>query len=121
MALSRHLKHTGLEADGSKIGRFFFPAKDGKPQTRSWKPLRKRAVRTVAKPVERNGQTLFWRHQGAYIRLLFLANQFYVEISPTWVISSDGLSAKGGPDITRKVSRWTGPERNLQKIGRAHV
>jgi transcriptional regulator with XRE-family HTH domain len=116
MALARHLMHAGLEADDSKNGRFFFPARDGKPQTRSWTPLRKRAVRSVAKPVTKDGKTLFWRHQGAYLRVLFLANKFYIVISPTWVISNDGLQAKGGPDITKKVARWTGPERNLQVL-----
>lgn len=116
MALSRHLWQAGLEPDETQYSRFFFPAKDGKPQSRVWTPLRKRAVRSVAKPVMRDGKTLFWRHQGAYIRLLFLANKFYIIISPTWVISVDGVRAKGGPDIAKKVSRWTGPERNLQVL-----
>lgn len=116
MALARHLMQAGLEADETQNGRFFFPAKDGKPQTRSWTPLRKRAVRSVAKPVMKDGKTLFWRHQGAYLRVLFLANNFYITISPTWVISDDGLKAKGGTTITKKVARWTGPERNLQVL-----
>src|SRR5262249_23155859 len=111
MALSRHLRRAGLIADGSKHQRFFFPSQDDKERHISWVPLKKKATRTVAKPVQgippRAG---FWRHLGAYVELLWLVNRYYIRISPTWVITVDGQTPKGGPDIGRIVSRWTGPE-----------
>ena len=40
----------------------------------------------------------------------------YVKVDPTWVISKDGMHPSGGPEVTRKVARWTRPERKLQVL-----
>jgi len=64
--------------------------------------------------VTQDDRVLFWRHQGAYLQLVFLVNKFYIKVSPTWVISNDGHTPSGGPDIGRRVIKWTGPERNMQ-------
>jgi transcriptional regulator with XRE-family HTH domain len=114
MALSRHLYAGGLETDQTKYGRYFFPDRNGQPNQISWTPRRKRAVRTVAKPITSEGKVLFWRNLGAYLQIIFLVNKFYVKISPTWVITQDGHTPSTGPEIGRRVIRWTGPERNLQ-------
>lgn len=116
MAISRHAKKLGLTVDNQKHGRFFFPPKDGKAQVITWKPSRKLASRTVAKPCinKLDGTVSFWRHQGAYLRTLFLANKFYVQIDPTWVITEDGDNLMQGPNVSRLANRWTLPERNLQ-------
>lgn len=116
MALARHLIRAGLAADEGRTGRFFFPAKEGGTQVISWTPRRRKATRTVAKPVLQNGQVVFWRHLGAYVQTIFLANRMYVKVEPTWVISRDGVHPSGGPEITKRVARWTGPERNLQLL-----
>jgi hypothetical protein len=116
MALSRHIRKAGLVVDEEKQGRFFFPAKDGEPHQITWVPVRKKAIRTVAKPVMKDDKVHFWRHLGAYIQVVYLVNKFYVKIMPTWVISEDGYKASGGPDIGKKVIKWTGPERNLQVL-----
>jgi hypothetical protein len=114
MALSRHLRRAGLVVDETKQGRFFFPSKNGEAHTITWTPIKKKSSRTVAKPMTKDGRVLFWRHQGAYVQVIQLVNKFYVKISPTWVITQDGLHASGGPDIGKKVIKWTGPERNMQ-------
>lgn len=114
MALSRHLYAAGLETDQTKYARYFFPDRNGQPNQISWTPRRKRAVRTVAKPIISEGKVLFWRNLGAYLQIIFLVNKFYVKISPTWVITQDGHTPSTGPEIGRRVIRWTGPERNMQ-------
>jgi hypothetical protein len=112
MAVSRHCGKVGLIIDETKPGRFFFPPRDGGPNTITWRPGRTKTRRTVAKPCMRNGQVLFWLHQGAYLEFLFLANALYLKITPTWVLTEDGFRVKTGPGIGRWVIKWTGPERN---------
>lgn len=114
MSLARHLSRAGLTIDEEKQHRYFFPSKDGAPSTITWTPRKNKAVRTVAKAVTKDGKVMFWRHLGAYLRVIFLVNKFYVKISPTWVITEDGRRASGGPNVSRRVARWTNPERNLQ-------
>src|ERR1700722_754743 len=116
MAIGRHLGRAGLVIDEEKRGRFFFPDRDGQARTITWTPRKKKALRTVAKPVVKDDRVLFWRNLGAYVQVIFLANKFYIQVVPTWVISNDGQTAATGPDIGRKVIRWTGPERNMQVL-----
>ena len=117
MAVSRHAYRVGLVADQTKQGRFFFPPDDGRERVIYWTPFRKRASRTVAKPCcTKEGQVLFWRHQGAYLSMSFLSNRYYLRIKPTWVITSDGAEVMGGQKVSNWVINWTGPERNLQVL-----
>lgn len=115
MAVSRHCKKVGLEIDGTKINRFFF-AKDGElNRTVRWKPKKSWATRTVAKPyLDKEGNIKFWVHQGAYLKMMFLANRLYLQIRPTWIITKDGVEVMQGPTVSRVVNRYTGAERNLQ-------
>jgi hypothetical protein len=116
MAIARHASKVGLIVDETKHGRFFFPPKDDEPHSITWVPLKSGASRTVAKPCEKDGQVLFWRHLGAYLEMLFLANSFYLKITPTWVFTEDGYQVKGGPTVGKLAIRWTGAERNLQVL-----
>lgn len=116
MSVSRHANRVGLVADDTKLGRFFFPPKDGGPRVISWVPRKKRATRTVAKPCLKDGQVAFWRHLGAYLRVVFLANKFFLHITPTWVITDNGSRVTGGPKVGQLIIKWTGPERNLQVL-----
>jgi hypothetical protein len=116
MAVGRHAHRCGLTIDSTKYGRFFFPPKAGKSNVISWTPYKNKASRTVAKPMVRDGKTLFWRHLGAYLKTLYLSDKLYLQIDPTWVLTEDGEKVKGGPDIGRVVIRWTGQERNLHVL-----
>ncbi len=116
MALTRHVGRLGLVIDDTKHDRFFFSEDNGGPRVIRWAPLKRMVSRTVAKPMMNGERVLFWRHLGAYLKITFLANKFYVQIAPTWVITSDGQHASGGPDIGRRVIKWTGPERNLHLL-----
>lgn len=116
MAIARHLRRAGLVVDDDKLGRFFFPDRDGQPQTIIWTPRKKKASRLVAKPMMQDAKVLFWRNLGAYIGATFLANHFYIQISPTWVITSDGHTLATNPTMMRQVIKWTGPERNMQVL-----
>jgi transcriptional regulator with XRE-family HTH domain len=116
MAIARHLGRSGLVIDEEKMGRFFFPDRDGQARTITWTPRKKKASRTVAKPVVKDDRVMFWRNLGAYVQVIFLANKFYIQVLPTWVITNDGHAAATGPNIGRKAIRWTGPERNMQVL-----
>jgi len=117
MSVSRHACRAGLVSDDTKKGRFFFPPGKNGANVISWMPKRTRARRTVAKPLYNKNNTLvFWRHQGAYLQMLFLANKFYLKIEPTWVLTKDGKEVMTGPDVGRHVIKWTGPERNLMVL-----
>ena len=116
MALERHLYRAGLSVDREERCRYFFASINGRANEISWTPFRKRSVRTVAKPIVRDGKLVYWRHLSAYLEVIFLVNKSYVQISPTWVISHDGINPSGGPQITKRVAKWTGPERNLQVL-----
>jgi transcriptional regulator with XRE-family HTH domain len=116
MAIGRHLGRAGLVIDEDKRGRFFFPDREGQPHTITWTPRKKKATRLVAKPMTQDGKVLFWRNLGAYVGITFLANHFYIQISPTWVITSDGHTPATSPGMTRQVIKWTGPERNMQVL-----
>lgn len=113
MALHRHSNRIGLSGDDTKRDRFFFTPLDGSARVIQWKPWKKLASRTVAKPCLKDGRLLFWRHHAAYLKMLFLANHYYIQIIPTWVITEDGFKVRGGPDIGRWLIKWTGTERNL--------
>lgn len=114
MAIVRHASRVGLSIDETRQGRFFFPPKDGGPNVRWWIARNRKAPRTVAKPCPQEGGRSFWRHQAAYLVMVFLANKLYLSIKPTWVITTDGHQIATGPKVGRLVIRWTGPERNLQ-------
>lgn len=114
MAVNRHASRKGLVPDQTKPGRFFFPPKDGGTHQIRWMPTTRKASRTVAKSYLKDDRVLFWRHQGAYLKVIFLTNKFYLQIIPTWVITEDGQTVRQGPDVGALVINWTGPERNLQ-------
>lgn len=114
MALERHAYSVGLVPDRTRFGRFYFPPEEGRERKISWKPFKRATTRTVAKPIRQDGAKTLWIHQGAYLKFLNLGGRLYLQIEPTWVISEDGESVKGGPQVGSIVSRWTSPERNLQ-------
>jgi hypothetical protein len=114
MSIDRHLFGAGLVVDDVRKHRYFFPSKDGGPNEITWTPRKKKARRVVAKPIFRDGKFLFWRHLGAYLKVVLLVNKFYIQITPTWVLTGDGEHAQVGPDIGRHVIKWTGAERNMQ-------
>jgi hypothetical protein len=116
MSLQRHLQGRGLQIDNTRPSRFFFPPKDGKAHTIRWRPMRNIAMRTVAKPYERNGKSLGWVHQAADIRVVFFASQWFIKIRPKRLLTEDGYCVKGGPDVGRVVIRWLGQERNIHML-----
>lgn len=116
MCLERHANRVGLVIDTTKQGRFYFPPKDGGANVITWTPNKKKACRTVAKPCTHDGQVKFWRHLGAYLKIMFLANKFYLQVRPTWVITEDGIQVRQGSKVGRLVIKWTGAERNLQVL-----
>jgi hypothetical protein len=114
MGVSRHLMSIGLVPDREKRGRFFFPPKDGGRNVIEWRPFKRTISREIAGPrFDKDGNVNFWRHLAAYIKLIYLANSFFLQIRPTWVFTEDGFIVKRGSNLTRLVNRWTNPERNI--------
>jgi len=116
MSLDRHMHRLGLVIDRTKSRRFFFPPDEGGANVITWRPVKNQATRTVAKPCLKDGEIQFWRHLGAYLKMLYLANKVYLHIRPTWVFTEDGTRIKSGPTLGRLVIRWTGAERNLNLL-----
>jgi len=116
MAVSRHASRVGLVPDDTKLYRFFFPPKEGVENVITWIPKKVKAHRTVSKPCLRDGKVIFWRHLGAYLKIVMLAGKLYLQIIPTWVMTEDGVQVKTGPRVGALVIRWTGPERNLHVL-----
>lgn len=116
MAVGRHAARIGLVADDTKPGRFYFPPKDGGANVITWIPRKAKARRKVAKPCLQDTKVAFWRHLGAYLKVVFLAGKLYLQVTPTWVITEDGFMVRKGPGVGRLVIRWTGPERNLHVL-----
>lgn len=114
MSLSRHLMGCGLLVD--RRNRFYFPPDKGKAREISWKPYRKQTKRTVTKPYTQGDRIHLWLHQAAYIKVVFLASNFYLQITPTWLLTEDGKTIKGGSEVGRIVNRWVGQERNLSVL-----
>ncbi len=114
MGLERKLFSRNLMLDRSKRGapRIYFASNGRTERKIAWRPFIKKSVRCVAKPYSQNNRVLFWLHQAAYIKPVFLAQKFYLQITPTWLLTEDGRNVKGGPEVGRVVIRWMGPERN---------
>lgn len=116
MGISRYLRWRGLVADSTKSQRFYFPPKDGKEHVIEWRPFRKMAKRTVAKPIVQGEAVLYWLHQAAYVKATYLAANFYVQITPTWLLTENGERVKGGAEVGRIVIKWAGQERNISVL-----
>jgi hypothetical protein len=118
MSLDRHMMSCGLLIDKNytRGSRFYFPADNGAERVVKWKPFRNEANRTVTKPYLQGEAIVHWLHQAAVIRVVFLASRFFVQISPSWLLTHDGERVKGGSDVARVVNRWTARERNLSVL-----
>jgi hypothetical protein len=118
MSIRRHATRVGLTIDNTRKNgdRIFFPPVNNGENIIKWIPNKKTATRTVAKPCYKDGNLSFWIHHAAYIKIMYLADRFYVHIEPTWVITEDGFKVKGGANIGRLLIKWTGPERNLHLL-----
>lgn len=114
MGIDRHLFARGLTVDRSRpsASRFFYPPQEGRERVVEWRPFQNRTKRTVAKPYHKGNDIPFWIHQAAYIKPVFLAARFFLQITPTWLLTDDGVHVKGGRDVGKVVIKWTGRERN---------
>ena len=116
MAIARHANRQGLTIDPTRGHRYFFASDDGTPRVIAWRPLKKQAKRTVAKPYIRHGVADRWIHQACDIRAIFLAARLYLQLTPTRMLTEDGKQVMAGPDVGRIVSQWLNQERNLHVL-----
>ncbi len=116
MSLVRHMMGRGLRVDDKRGNRFYFPSDEGRAREVTWKPFRNHTTRTVTKPYTQGDHILHWLHQAVYLKVVFLASRFFLQITPTWLLTVDGETVKGGPEVGRVVNRWVGRERNLNVL-----
>jgi TIR domain len=116
MTIQSHARSLGLlhSYEPGRGWRFFFPAAYGKRERHiDWIPSRKRAQRTVAKPLRSDDPRTEWLHPGVYLDIVELAGNLFLKIRPTWLVTLDGRVPKAGLDVGRIVNKWTNRERNL--------
>ncbi|MBS1841514.1 MAG: toll/interleukin-1 receptor domain-containing protein [Acidobacteria bacterium] len=103
--------------------RFFFTPIDGKPKRISWVIGGKRSTREVTTPHtatklndrgEKERIPFGWRHQGIRANFVLLPAGLFLRISPTWLLTTDGKSVRGGPRVGPILSQWLNQERNGQ-------
>lgn len=77
----------------------------------------KHQARRVSKPAinHKDGST-FWVHQAAYISVVRIADDFFVELDPTYCFSHDGRTAIRGKTATRLSIQWLGKQQNVQLL-----
>lgn len=77
----------------------------------------KHQERRVSKPAinHKDGST-FWVHQAAYISVVKIADDFFVELDPTYCFSHDGRTAIRGKTATRLSIQWLGKQQNVQLL-----
>lgn len=114
MALNRHLRKLRISSDKEKRHRYHFEPHDGPAERRiSWNAGRRSTERTVVKSlIDSNGEIDSWLHQAVYMSFAIIEDNLYLELRPTWVLTSDGYQLKTGPTVGRIINKWTNAERN---------
>lgn len=60
--------------------------------------------------------SIFWVHQAAYISIVRIGDDFFLEIDPTYCFSHDGRMAIKGKSATRLSIQWLGKQQNVQLL-----
>ncbi len=103
--------------------RFFFAPVTGRPKRISWVIGGKRSYREVTTPHTatrlnaRGDKERFpygWRHQGVRANFVLLPAGLFLRLSPTWLLTTNGKTPRGGPRVGPILSQWLNQERNGQ-------
>ncbi len=103
--------------------RFFFMPVNGQPKRISWVIGGKRTGREVTTPHtatrlndrgEKERIPFGWRHQGVRANFILLPAGLFLRVSPTWLLTTDGKTPRGGPRVGPILSQWLNQERNGQ-------
>jgi hypothetical protein len=99
---------------------YFFPKKsnDDNPVTVVWIPKSRRSKRELTKPMMTNGRINYWVHRAAVIRARKFWGNYYVQIRPRWLFSSEGIYPFEGPRADRldRAFRKSIYNRNLSQL-----
>ncbi len=99
---------------------YFFPKKvnDDSPITVVWTPKSRRSKRELTKPMMTNGKISYWVHRAAGIFARKFWGDYYVQIRPRWLFSSDGIYPFEGPRADRldRAFRKSIYNRNLNQL-----
>jgi hypothetical protein len=116
--IRRKCKSKGLEFD-PRTKAYYFPKKSNENAvTIEWTPRSKRSTRELTKPMLREGKTSFWVHRGAEIFAKKFWGDYYLQIRPRFLFSSDGVilfEGKRADKLDRKF-RKSIYNRNLNRL-----
>jgi len=111
-----------LRFDG-KGQRFFFKPFKNAPKRICWTIGGRRRPREVTTPhtatrVNAEGAKervpFGWRHQGVRANFVHLPPGLFLRIEPTWLLTTDGKTPRGGSRVGPVLSHWLNQERNGQ-------
>jgi hypothetical protein len=96
-----------------KHRRFVCTLKDGKDNIFRWRPRTKTVTREVANRVyEKNGELLYCKHYSASLRFIFIGNNIFLKIEPTFTFTKDGYNPFRSEKLASLMSRWISKQYN---------
>ena len=99
---------------------YFFPKKvnDDSPITVVWTPRSRRSKRELTKPMMTNGKINYWVHRAGEICARKFWGNYYIQIRPRWLFSSDGIYPFEGQRADRldRAFRKSIYNRNLNQL-----
>lgn len=100
---------------------FYYPKKidNMNPIILKWRPKNNLVSREVTKPyIRKNGNLYYWAHRAANISVKKYLDEYYVQISPRWLFSNDGINILEGKKADRldRKYRKSNYNRNPHKL-----
>jgi len=95
--ISNRFRSMGLWSD-DRTGAYYLPKKKPgyDPITVVWTPRSRRSAREMTKPIMTDGKLNYWVHRAANVFAKKYWGDYYVQIRPRWLFSSDGRNPFGG-------------------------
>lgn len=113
-------KRKHLDFDEQRTRAFYYPRSNygSGLVTAGWKPELRFSVRELTKPMKTDGKINFWVHRGARIFSKLFCGEFYIQIEPRFLFSSDGINLFGGARAARldRYFRKSNYNRNLNQL-----
>jgi len=119
MWIKNECRRLGLWFD-DRTRSYFFPKRtdDDNPIAVVWIPRYKRSKRELTKPMKTNDKINYWVHRAAEISAKKVWENYYIQIRPRWLFSSDGKNLFWGERADRldRAFRKSIYNRNLNQL-----
>jgi hypothetical protein len=116
--IRRRCKAKGLEFDPRTKAYYFPRISEESAVTIEWKPRSKHSTRELTKPMISAGRVNFWVHRSAEIFARRYWEEYFVQIRPRFLFSSDGITLLEGirADKLDRKFRKSIYSRNLNRL-----